>query len=182
MAHASTADAPLPRSPAGWITFAWGVGGVSLILLNPILRLGALPVQTVAEGLTPVQWAVAGMWVAFMLYSEGWRGFHKQFAPRVAVRALGIAHTPKPHLTLLAPLVCMGLMHATRRRKTIAWTLLSMIVVLVLLVRQLPAPWRGIVDMGVVLGLVAGLLSVWWFAARTLLGQAPNVPSDLPTT
>ena len=76
----------------------------------------------------------------------------------------------------------MGLMHATRRRKTIAWTLLSMIVVLVLLVRQLPAPWRGIVDMGVVLGLVAGLLSVWWFAARTLLGQAPNVPSDLPTT
>lgn len=180
MSQAPTATPSLPSTALGWITFLWGVGGVGLILLNPIFRLGALPIQTVQEGLTGTQWAVAIGWIGFMLYSEGWRGFHKQFAPRVAVRALGIARAPRPHLVLLAPFVCMGLLHATRKRKIVAWSLLTGIVILVVLVRQLPAPWRGIIDMGVVLGLIAGLASVLWFAARAASGNPPDVPSDLP--
>jgi hypothetical protein len=180
MSQAPAASTPPPTTALGWLTFAWGVGGVALILLNPIVRLGALPIETVAHGLTPVQWAIAVVWVLFMLYSEAYRGFHKQFAPRVAVRALAVAAEPRPHLVLLAPFVCMGLLHATRKRKIVAWSLLSGIVVLVVLVRQLPAPWRGIIDMGVVLGLASGLGSVLWFGARSFAGHPPPVATDWP--
>jgi hypothetical protein len=176
----ATLASPSPTSPLGWLTFAWGVLGVSFILLNPIVRLSAIPLQTMADGLTPAQWAIAVAWVLFMLYSEAYRGFHKQFAPRVAVRALAIAADPRPHLVLLAPFACMGLFHATRKRKIIAWSLLSGIVLLVVMVRQLPAPWRGIIDMGVVLGLASGLGSVLWFAANAAMGKPPSVPTDLP--
>ena len=177
---ANVAPAPSPASAAAWLIWAWGIAGVALFLLNPILRLGTVAVEAVSAGLTPVQWGVAAVWVVFMLYSEAYRGFHKQFAPRVAVRALALAHAPRPHLVLLAPFVCMGLLHATQRRRTIAWTLLSVIVVLVIAVKQLPSPWRGIVDLGVVAGLVSGLGSVLYFAARTALGSPPPVASDWP--
>jgi len=180
MSHATTASTPPPTTALGWLIFAWGVGGVSLVLLNPIVRLSALPIETVANGLTAVQWAIAVVWVVFMMYSEAYRGFHKQFAPRVAVRALAVAAEPRPHLVLLAPFVCMGLLHATKKRKIVAWSLLTGIVILVVMVRQLPAPWRGIVDMGVVLGLAGGLGSVLWFGARAFAGHPPAVPADWP--
>ncbi len=160
--------------------WAWGVGGVLLILLNPVVRLSAKPIEAISTGLTPSQWALAAAWVAFMMYSEAYRGFHKQFAPRVVVRALALAHDPKPLPALLAPLMCMGLLHANRKRKTVAWSLLTMIVLLVLAVRQLDQPWRGIIDMGVVLGLMSGMGSVLWFAGRALAGNPPRVPPDLP--
>lgn len=171
---------PLPTSPLGWVRFTWGVLGVTLVLLNPIVRLSAKPIEAVAEGLTPGQWALAVVWVAFMLYSEAWRGFHKQFAPRVVARALALAHHGPLVPSLLAPFTCMGLLWATRKRKTIAWVLISVIVAMVMAVRTLEQPWRGIIDMGVVLGLVSGLGSVLWFAGRALAGQPPPIDPDLP--
>lgn len=169
-----------PATPAGWLIFSWGVGGVALILLNPIVRLSALPIETLANGLTPAQWALAVGWTAFMLYSEAYRGFHKQFAPRVAVRAMALAAAPRPWLVLFAPFMCMGLIHANRKRLIVSRSLLVGIVVLVVLVRQVPNPWRGIIDLGVVLGLASGLGSVLWFAGRAMAGSPPNVPADLP--
>ena len=49
-----------------------------------------------------------------------------------------------------------------------------------LLVRQLAQPWRGIVDAGVVVGLIWGvmaLIAFWW---RAVAGQPPAVPHDMP--
>jgi hypothetical protein len=169
-----------PTTPLAWLVFAWGIGGVSLVLLNPILRLSALPLETLQEGLTPTQWAIAAVWTVFMLYSEAYRGFHKQFAPRVTVRALALAAAPTPLLVVVAPFMCMGLIHANRKRRIVSWSLLIGIVVLVIMVRQVPSPWRGIIDMGVVLGLASGLCSVLWFAARAVAGSPPQVPADLP--
>jgi len=171
---------PVPTTPAGWAIWAWGVGGVSLVLLNPIVRLSAHPIEALSTGLTPLQWGVAAVWLVFMMYSEAYRGFHKQFAPRVVVRALALAQRPSPLPVVLAPFMCMGLLHANRKRKIVSWSLLTMIVILVLLVRQLPQPWRGIVDLGVVAGLASGLGSVWWFALGALRGAPPRVPADLP--
>jgi len=171
---------PVPTTGAGWAIFAWGVGGVSLVLLNPIIRLSGHPIEALSNGLSPTQWAVAALWLVFMMYSEAYRGFHKQFAPRVVVRALALAADPKPLPVVLAPLMCMGLLYANRKRKIVAWSLLTMIVVLVILVRQLDQPWRGIVDLGVVAGLASGLGSVWWFALGAVRGQPPAVPADLP--
>ena len=170
----------LPSSPVAWLVFGWGLLGVSGILLSPILRLGVVALETVQAGLTPVQWGVTAVWCVFMVYAEGWRGFHKQFSPRVVVRALGLAASLPALPAVLAPFTCMGLLHATRKRLIVSWCLLIGIVLLIVGVRQLPAPWRGIVDVGVVLGLSTGLLSIWYYTVRALTGAPPTVPSDLP--
>ncbi len=169
-----------PNTAGGWLIVLWGVGGVCLILLQAIVRLSPMALSLLEGSLTTLQWALCGVWVVFMLYSEAWRGFHKQFSPRVVVRGLRLAQEPSPGLVALAPLVCIGLLHGTRKRLIVSRTLVVGIVVLVMIVRQLPEPWRGIVDAGVVLGLAGGLLSLMWFAVRAALGIIPPNPADFP--
>ena len=54
----------------------------------------------------------------------------------------------------------MGFFHANQRTRIIAYGLTFAIVVLVLLVRLLEQPWRGIIAAGVVLGLTWGVVSL----------------------
>ncbi len=54
------------------------------------------------------------------------------------------------------------------------------IVTLVISVRQLAQPWRGIIDAGVVLGLALGVASLLYHFVRQLAGNTPAVPLDLP--
>ncbi len=121
------------------LIIGWGVGGVCLILLNPILRLSQPVLEVLPGGLTPLQWGITALWTGFMLYTEGWRGFHKQFSPRVVRRAWALADKPVSPLIVVAPLMCMGLIHASRKRLIISWSLVTMIVVLVMAVRLLLA-------------------------------------------
>jgi FtsH-binding integral membrane protein len=115
-----------------------------------------------------------------MAYSEGLMGFQRGFSPRVAARARYLRTHPQLHFVVLAPLFCMGFFHATRRRRIMSFALTAGIVALVLAVRLLPQPWRGIVDAGVVVGLAWGLLSLIVFSARALGGAdfaaSPEVP------
>ena len=116
-----------------------------------------------------------------MAYAEGYKGFHLNFAPRVVARADWLRHNRRPWLSLLAPLFCMGYFHATRRRMITSFAVTTGIVCLVLLVRLLPQPWRGIVDMGVVTGLALGMGSIVFFAAQALFGGSRfDYPADLP--
>jgi hypothetical protein len=115
-----------------------------------------------------------------MADSEGYRAFHQNFSPRVVVRAQYLSAHPRPLFVALAPLYCMGLLHATRRRLITSWALTIGIVAIVLLVRGLPRPWRGIVDAGVVAGLTCGVLSIVYFTVRGLRGAPMPVASDVP--
>lgn len=172
-------SSPSPR----WWTLAvlfWGVGGVLLVLMQAVVRLSPMAIDALQSELTSVQWAFVVVWVPFMLWSEAYRGFHLRFSPRVAARALYLAEHPRwLHLVLAAPF-CMGLLHATKRRLIASWVLLMGIVVLVIGVRQLTQPWRGLVDVGVVLGLLAGALSVLWWGLKAVSGSLdvdPEVPA-----
>ncbi len=166
--------------PVEWLAWGWGVGGVVAVLLQAVVRLWPRAATVFDGSLTGFQVAMAVGWVAFMLYTEGWRGFHKQFSPRVIVRAAAVAEDGRAWLVLLAPAVAMGLLHATPRRLLVSRLLVAGIVLLVLLVRLLPSPWRAIVDLGVVLGLLAGTVSIVWFAVRAVQGRPPPVDAELP--
>ena len=163
------------------IAYYWGIGGVVLLIGSAVWRLSPHVFELQQHDLSVWQWLLLLAFTAFMLYSEGYKGFHLNFAPRVVVRARGLQDSGKPLLYLLAPLVCMGYLYATRKRQLTSFIITFAIVVLVLLVRLLPQPWRGIVDVGVVAGLGLGILSILWFWLRQDFGgHSPAIAADLP--
>jgi hypothetical protein len=167
--------------PAGALAAAWGIAGVLLLLLRAVVGLSPNVLQAAGDAsLGALHWSLAAVWLVFMGYSEGYRGFQRGFAPRVVARAVHLARAPRPLHALLAPFFCMGLFHASRRRLLTSWTLVFMIVGLVTVVRLVPQPWRGLIDAGVILGLGWGILAVLVFVAQALRGHPPAVPADLP--
>jgi hypothetical protein len=174
-------ESPPSRAPFSALTATWGVLGVGLLLLQAIVRLTPIALEPLLHGsLTTGQALVYAAWVVTSLYTEGYRGFQKAFVPRTVARAFHLARTGRPLLMALAPLYCMGLIHATRRRLITSWTIVLAITLAVVLVRRLPEPWRGVVDGGVVAGLGYGVVALALAFARALRGAVPAYPLDLP--
>lgn len=163
-----------------WATW-WGVLGFLAILAQAIVRLFPLAMEPISQGiLSPWQWGLLIVSIVFNGYFEGYRGFHQQAAPRVVARGLALTDSRSRLHHLLAPFFCMSLFHATRKRLIVSWCLYVGIVLLIVIVRMLPQPWRGIVDAGVVVGLTMGAFSVLWFLVRAAQGHHPGVAAELP--
>ncbi len=164
----------------GKLAYAWGVLGFLAFIANGLWRLTPIAWEPIAAGeLRWHHWLLLAGWCGFMLYTKAYRGFHRAFAPRFAARAVALARHPTPLDVILAPAFCMGLIHATRKRLIISWLVVAAIGLLVVGMRMLDQPWRGMVDAGVVLGLAAGSLSVMWYAWRGLEGATLPVDPDL---
>ncbi len=169
------------NTPLGTIGAVWGIVGITALLGNAIVKLTPLALAPFERGeLSWWQWVLYGLCIVFMAYSEGYKGFQKAFAPRVAARAAHLHKNPTLLHVLLAPAFCMALFHATRKRLIVSWVLIVMVVLLVLSVSLLPYPYRQIVDAGVVVGLTWGLLSVWGFALRWWLRGPLDVSPEVP--
>ena len=159
----------------------WGVGGIILMLTNAIWRISDIALQPILAGtMNSIHWIALIGWVVFMAYSEGYRGFQKAFSPRVVARAIYIGNHPTLLRVILAPIICMGLMFATKKRLIVSWILLIGIVFLIVIIQYLNQPWRGIVDMGVLVGLGWGTLSLVWFLYKALIGAPPQIDPDVP--
>ena len=158
----------------------WGVAGVLALVGDALWRLAPMARSGLAMDLTPTQGVFLAFWLVFMGWSEGYKGFQKLFAPRVVARALALAVDPRPARVVLAPLFVMGLFGATRKRLIVSRVLVAGIVLLVLFVRTLPQPWRGLVDAGVVLGLAWGTIALLVYSVRALMGRPPTIDPDLP--
>lgn len=160
----------------------WGLAGVSLLLGSAVYRLTPLAVEAFSYSFSWYHWVSLALVVLFMAYAEGYRGFQQRFSPRVAARARYLKNHPKGSHVFMAPFFCMGYFHATRRRRITSVSLTAGIIVLVLLVRILPQPWRGIIDAGVVIGLIWGLASLFVFSllafASGEFGYSPEVPEE----
>lgn len=158
------------------------MGGILALLLFAIFRLGGVALELNAYALAPWQWGAMIGWTGYMVWAEGYKGFHLAFAPRVVVRANYLANNPRFSHILLAPLFCMGYIHATPKRRLMSIGLTTMIICFVLLVRMLPQPWRGLVDAGVVAGLIFGVGSIFYYLLqlKQLGAEQLPVPADVP--
>ena len=172
---------------AGQLAAVWGVGGVVLLCGSAVFRLGPLawePIQS--GGLSWWHWALYAISIAFNGYAEGYKAFQKAFAPRVVSRAMHLARNPTWLHGLLAPAFCMALFHATRRRMLVSRLVVLAIVLVVIVIRLTPQPWRGIIDAGVVVGLGWGVGAIVVLAVRVLLGHPiasePELPEPGPAT
>lgn len=163
--------------------FVWGISGVILLLAFAIYRLAPIAIEVRTMQLTLFQWGVLVFSVLYMAYAEGYKGFHRAFSPRVVQRANYLRDNPRWQHVLLAPAFCMGFIYATRRRQILSIGLTLVIVAFVLIAKQLPQPWRSILDAGVVTGLSLGILSIVYFLVNSLrepgfIRVPPEVPDD----
>ncbi|HCP45884.1 MAG TPA: hypothetical protein DIU15_07570, partial [Deltaproteobacteria bacterium] len=151
------AESSAPRSFGSRLLLLWGVGGVICILLVAVVRLAGKAWVACLLPWDAIHWAFLAVWLPFMAYSEGYRGFQKRFSPVVVARAWHLASHPRLVLVAFGPLFCMGFFHGSRRRLLTSWILTFAILLFVLGARQLDPLWRGLVDMGVVVGLCWGM-------------------------
>jgi hypothetical protein len=171
---------PAQQKTSLWIS-TWAILGVGIILGQAIWKLFPLAMEIFQkQDLTVLQWIMLGLWLIFMGYTEGYRGFQKAFCPRVVSRAWTLNSSSPLHHIILAPLYSMGYFYATKKRKIVSWALTTGIVGIVLLVKLFPYPYRHIVDAGVVLGLSYGLITLFVFYFRAIMGNKPTANPDLP--
>jgi hypothetical protein len=164
----------------GMLGSLWGLAGVTLLLGSAVYRLTPLAVEALTYDMLWYHWAFLAIVLVFMAYAEGYRAFQQGFSPRVAARARYLrTHRNMLH-SLLAPLFCMGYFHAPKRRRVTSISVTAGIIALVILVRLLPQPWRGIVDAGVVVGLAWGLISLLLFAVQAFRVQEFPYPPEVP--
>jgi len=157
---------------------AWGVGGFVLMLLLGIARLGVVALDSLAWTWHAGHWTAFVINVLFMAWCEGYRGFQCSYSPRFAARAHHLLHHATLAQAWLAPLVCMGFIDAPRRRVIGAWLLTVAIVAVVLIYRALPQPWRGILDAGVVVGLLWGAAATLYWVRR-YFSVTPDVDAEM---
>ncbi len=164
------------------IAAVWGVVGVLVILGQAIHRLTLIAIDAF-EGSVFLwyHWVALVACILFMCYSEGYKGFQLKFSPRVVSRARYLSGHATLLQGILAPFFCMGFFHATRKRMITTWVLVTVMVGLVILVKVFThGAWRGIIDVGVVLGLLWGAVSILVFSAQVLAGRPFDYPPDLP--
>mmetsp|Transcript_51816 Transcript_51816/g.160719 ORF Transcript_51816/g.160719 Transcript_51816/m.160719 type:complete len:268 (-) Transcript_51816:58-861(-) len=169
---------------------AWGTLGVCSYLGYGVAKV----VPIVLDGLGAIeagwQWALLAVTLLFFAYVEGYRGFQKGFSPRVVSRAWVVseetASAPFWH-KILAPAFCIGYFHGTTKRVATSWGVTSVIFAVVIGVKQLANPYRAIIDAGVIVGLVWGIVSILLLFAASLRDDEPPdfdpaLPEETPYT
>ncbi|MEZ0373733.1 MAG: hypothetical protein ACAI44_31870, partial [Candidatus Sericytochromatia bacterium] len=134
----------------GRIAAIWGVTGFTLLLGEALYKVMPWVIDLFSHPLSLMHWLILIAWCAFMGYTEGYKGFQKHYSPRFAARLRWLSQNPSRRRAALAPLFCMCFIGTTRKRKIVAYTLTAFIFLLVVFIRMLPQPWRGIIDVGVI--------------------------------
>ena len=164
----------------GLLGAIWGVGGISLLFGSALFRLYPHVRELRELPMEWVHWALLAANLFLFGYVKGYKVLHLRFSPRVVARVLYLKNNSTLPRVLFAPFFCMGYFHATRKRKIVSYCFTVLIVGLIILVRRLEQPWRGIIDAGVVLALGWGLVSIWFFAGKAFFGRGADVSPETP--
>ncbi|MEM9296759.1 MAG: hypothetical protein AAGA64_00100 [Bacteroidota bacterium] len=167
---------------SGFIGAFWGIGGVLILFSQAAFRLSQRGIEAFSEQhvLTWYHWLTLVVCVVFMGYSEGYKAFQLAFCPRVASRAQYLSKNPHLLHVILAPAFCMGFFHATKKRIITSICVTAGVIFLILIVSQTPQPWRGLIDIGVVVGLAWGVMALIYFSWRAFTCKTFAYPPDLP--
>ena len=171
-----------PITVAGMMAASWGVIGFSLLLGFSTWRLSLNLFEALQMPLSWTHWLVFIIFLAFMVYSEGYKGFQKSFSPRFAARFKHLLYNTTPVRLLLAPLFCMSYFHASKRRIIATFALTIAIITFLLLFGLIPQPWRGLLDAGVVAGLIWGMVTTTLCCIRVFTDDTLHYDAEMPAT
>lgn len=138
----------------------WAVLGVAALFAGAVYRLGARGLETLQGGLGALEWAAAVVLTAVFVYGEGLVALDRRWIPKLFERARRLRGEDRILPRLLAPLYGLSLLGANPREVARGWGGALAIVGAVLVVRTLPDPWRGIVDLSVAAALAWGLSAI----------------------
>ena len=144
----------------------WGVVGIVALLAMAIGRLAPYAFEALRSDLSSWQWVIVAAWCAFMVFTEGYDGFYRRLAPRIIARARQLRRQGDWVSIILAPLYCFGYFRAPKKQMVVSYVAIILIVCAVIIVQQISQPWRGIIDAGVVVGLLCGVGALFIVAAR----------------
>ena len=160
--------------------FYWGVFGVVYILGQTIGKLYSYVAELPFAELQVHHWIFVVFYTAFMAYAEGYKGFQKKFSPRIIARALYLKNNLTPIRFVLAPFFCIGYFHGTKKRLITSYCITAFIAILVLIVKVTPQPWRGMIDLGVIVGLSWGVIAILCFLFVYLKNKKFDVSPETP--
>lgn len=158
---------------------AWAIIGLSVLFIFAIVRLSPYSIEALSSGLSPSEWLLLIIWCAYMLVTEGYMGFQKHFSPRFASRVLYLFDNPRISHVLLAPFFCGGYINITPRRKRTIWILTLGIICLIIGLKYVSQPWKGIIDTGVILGLLYGLVSLYVSCVQVMIHRKSEVDPEI---
>lgn len=158
--------------PSGVWTGVWAVVGIIALFIEAAWRLAVRGVITMRAGLEPVEWVILVVLTTAFVWGEGVRALQRRWIPGVYRRIEELRDEKRVLYGVLAPLYAMSLIGAPRGTLARAWLGVVLIVAAVFIVRALPEPWRGIIDIGVAAALTWGLLVLLYHGR--LLFQRPN--------
>ncbi len=168
----------------GLLGALWGVAGVLLLLAYAIFRLTPPTIEAFSYHFWWYHWAILLLNTALVAYLKGYRGFQKGLSPRIAARAKYINNHPNVLRLLMGPFYCIGYFHIIKKKQIITILMTIAMVILILLIRLLNQPWRGIIDAGVVIALSWGFISLLIFSIQAFTSEvfdySPQVPEEHP--
>ena len=168
------------RKLSGIIGVIWGLGGTFTLLIFAIYRLSIIALDAFSYDFFWYHWLVLIGNTIFMAHSEGYRGFQLNFSPRVAARGKSLFEHPTLLHVITAPFFCIGYYHIKRSKQILIIGLTTGIIILVYLIRFMPQPWRGIIDIGVVVGLSWGVVTLFIFCIMAFTSKRFNYSPDIP--
>jgi len=166
------------RKLYGVIGVLWGLMGIFTLLIFAIYRLSSIALDAFSYDFFWYHWLVLIGNTLFMAHSEGYRGFQLNFSPRVAARLKSLFEFPTFLHVITAPFYCIGYYHIKRSKQLLIIGLTTGILILVYLIRFMPQPWRGIIDVGVVVGLSWGVVTLFIFCIMAFTSKHFNYSPD----
>ena len=166
----------------GIIAVVWAIIGLIALLVFASWRLSLYTIESFSMPLNWVHWVVFVGWGIFMMHGEGYKGFQKKFSPRFAARCKYLLHHTTLLQMFLAPIFCMAYFHAPKKRVVATYALTIMIVLFILAFRYIPQPWKGLLDFGVVAGLIWGTISTIYFCYKIFADDNFEVDNEVQIT
>ncbi len=164
----------------GLLGALWGVSGMLLLLGYAIFRLVPPAIAAFSHTFHWYHWVILIINTAFVLYFKAFRGFQQGLSPRIAARARYLRQQPTVLRILLAPLYCMGYFHIIKRKQIATIMMTVGMITLIILVRLLNQPWRGIIDGGIAVGLGWGFITILGYGVQALTGDEFEFSPQLP--
>ena len=150
------------------LIFIYSIGGVIAIFSSAIYRLYPHVQESMSYEFSALNWIVLAVYLLVMIVGKGYFALHRGFVPRVINRSGLLVEDGKLIDKLLAPLYCMGFFKAPMKRMIISYVMIFFIVSFIVSASKISQPWRGIIDMGVIVGLSLGILSLLFLGFNKL--------------